>query len=157
MPFAETGPASFADIAGHWAEKAINDWTTRELAGGYPDGTFRPDASITRAEFVALVNRAFGYTELATGQALGTASSATFNDVAATDWYAGEIAQAAAAVGYIGGYPDGTVKPHNPVTRQEVSVMLSGFCLWTAILHLATGLSMKRKSRHGARPQLLRP
>ena len=53
---------SFSDIGGHWAEKAIQAWTVRGLAGGYSDGSFRPDSSITRAEFVTLVNRAFGYT-----------------------------------------------------------------------------------------------
>ena len=112
---------SFIDIAGHWAEKAINAWTARELVGGYPDGTFRPDSPISRAEFVALVNRVFGYTEMPAGQALRPAK---YIDVAKTDWYAGEIANAA-AVGYLGGYPDGTVKPQNPVTRQEVAVLLS--------------------------------
>ena len=89
--------ASFRDIAGHWAEKGIKVWTARQLAGGYPDGTFRPDSPITRAEFLTLVNRAFGYT---------VAGQATYSDVAETDWFAGEIAKAA-AVGYLGGYPDG--------------------------------------------------
>jgi len=105
---------SFRDIAGHWAEKLIAAWTARGLVGGYPDSTFRPDISISRAEFLALVNRAFGYTETA---------AVTFHDIAETDWYAAEFATAA-AVGYIGGYSDGTAKPQNPITRQEVAVVL---------------------------------
>ncbi|GEM_PF-996594 len=109
------GDASFGDIAGHWAENGIKIWTTRELAGGYPDGTFRPDSPITRAEFLTLVNRAFSYT---------VAGQAIYSDVAETDWFAGEIAKAA-AVGYLGGYPDGTVKPQNPITRQEAAALFA--------------------------------
>ena len=48
----------------------------------------------------------------------------TFRDVAETDWYVGEIANAA-AIGYFGGYPDGTVKPQNPITRQEVATVFA--------------------------------
>jgi hypothetical protein len=51
------------DMEGHWAEKEIKAWLMRDLVGGYPDGTFRPDHDLTRAEFVALVNRAFGYSQ----------------------------------------------------------------------------------------------
>ena len=106
---------SFCDIAGHWAEKEIKAWTARELAGGYSDGTFRPDSPITRAEFLTLVNRAFGYTK---------AGNVNYKDVTAADWFAGEIANAA-AVGYLGGYPDGTVKPQNPITRQEAAALFA--------------------------------
>jgi hypothetical protein len=123
-----TEPDSFSDIAGHWAEKEIKAWIARELAGGYPDGSFRPDSPITRAEFVTLVNRAFGYTNMAdniveTARGEGT-SLGTYRDVAATDWYAGEIASAV-AVGYLGGYPDGTVKPQNQITRQEAAAIFA--------------------------------
>ena len=127
VAYTETGRVSFTDITGHWAEKEIRSWTARELAGGYPDGTFRPDSPITRAEFLALVNRAFGYAEMV-GEKLNSSASSvnpvTFHDVAATDWYAVEFAQAA-AVGYLGGYPDGTAKPQNPITRQEVATVLA--------------------------------
>jgi hypothetical protein len=114
--------ASFHDIAGHWAEKGIIAWTTRELVGGYPDGTFRPDSPITRAEYVTLVNRVIGYSAMVDTAAGQVNSPATYRDVAATDWYADEVAKAA-AVGYLGGYPDGTVKPQNPITRQEVAAV----------------------------------
>ena len=110
-----TESISFSDLAGHWAEKGIKAWTARRLAGGYPDGTFRPDSPITRAEFLTLLNRAFGYT---------IAGQVIYRDVAETDWFVGEIAKAA-AVGYLGGYPDGTVKPQNPLTRQEAAVLFA--------------------------------
>lgn len=47
----------FSDVEGHWAEKYINSAAAKGWVEGYPDGTFKPDAYITRAEFVTLVNR----------------------------------------------------------------------------------------------------
>jgi hypothetical protein len=111
----EIASDAFNDIKGHWAEKVIKDWQARQLVAGYPDGSFRPDNPITRAEFIAIVNRVFGYQE---------ARALFFNDVGSSDWFAGEIAKAA-AVGYIGGYPDGSVKPNNPITRQEVAAVFA--------------------------------
>lgn len=67
-----------SDIKGHWAEKQINDWVNKDLAKGYPGGTFKPDNSITRAEFITLVNRAFGFTEKA---------QVSFSDVSSKDWF----------------------------------------------------------------------
>ena len=53
----ETGAANFSDTVGHWAEEDVNKAHTRSLITGYPDGTFRPDQPITRAEAIAIVNR----------------------------------------------------------------------------------------------------
>ncbi|RKL63767.1 PEGA domain-containing protein [Thermoanaerobacteraceae bacterium SP2] len=103
------------DIQGHWAQAQIADWVEKGLARGYNDGTFKPDKSITRAEFITLVNKAFGFTKK---------SQINFKDVSTADWYSEEIAKAAAE-GYITGYEDGTIKPGNEITRQEVAVILS--------------------------------
>ncbi|MDD4753308.1 MAG: S-layer homology domain-containing protein, partial [Desulfitobacteriaceae bacterium] len=103
-----------SDIQNHWAEKQILDWTNQSPIGVYADGTFKPDKNITRAEFTALVNWAFGYTKTAL---------ISFPDVLETDSYYTDIARAA-AVGYMGGYPDGTMKPNNPLTRQEAAAIL---------------------------------
>lgn len=51
------GTSDLTDIAGHWAEDAINSAYDKGWVGGYPDGTFRPDQNITRAEVMSLVNR----------------------------------------------------------------------------------------------------
>ena len=139
--------AFFRDIAGHWAEKGIKAWTARELAGGYPDGTFRPDSPITRAEFLTLVNRAFGYTK---------AGQATYRDVTETDWFTGEIAKAA-AVGYLGGYPDGTVKPQNPITRQEAAALLLRFCRQQTLIKIKTKINLPTKPRFRSGAKLLLP
>ncbi len=85
------------------------------LAGGFPDGTFRPDAPISRAETMALLARAYSL------QA-GTAR-ASYPD-AQTHWAAEPIA-IMAANGLIGGYEDGTFRPNQPVTRAEFAVFLA--------------------------------
>jgi hypothetical protein len=102
---------SFSDIERHWAKNEIKAWTEKGLIEGYSDGTFRPDNNITRAEFITLINRAFGYTK---------EGIADFTDISSEDWFYGEIAKAKAA-GYISGYPDGTIKPNNFISRQEVA------------------------------------
>ena len=54
---AKVGPSQFSDTIGHWAEEYINKAATQGLIKGYPDGTFRPDAPITRAEAMTIINR----------------------------------------------------------------------------------------------------
>jgi hypothetical protein len=102
---------SFSDIERHWAKNEIEEWVEKGFIEGYSDGTFKPDNNITRAEFITLINRAFGYT----GEGI-----ADFTDISSEDWFYGEIAKAEAA-GYISGYPDGTIKPNNFISRQEVA------------------------------------
>lgn len=112
-------PAAFAeapsDISGHWAEGTVSKWVEEGKASGYPDGTFKPENPISRAEFMALVNNAFGFTQ---------AGQLTFTDVPQGIWYESVVAKAQAA-GYISGYPDGTVKPEASISRQEVAVIIS--------------------------------
>ncbi|GAU77018.1 S-layer homology domain-containing protein [Fusibacter sp. 3D3] len=103
------------DITGHWAENEIKAWLASGLASGYPDNTFKPDANISRAEFMALVNKAFYFTQ---GRAID------FKDVKASDWYYDAVARAISA-GYISGYPDKTIAPNNPITRQEAAIMIA--------------------------------
>jgi len=107
--------AVFTDINGHWAENLITKWGDRGLATGYGSGTFQPDAVITRAEFVTLVNKAFGFEE---------AAQLNFTDVPAEAWFAVEISRALDAK-YITGYGDGTFRPNNSVTREEAALMIA--------------------------------
>lgn len=110
--------ASFAqppDIQGHWAEKQINGWIDKGLIKGYPDGSFKPDYNITRAEFITLVNKSFGITG---------STPVHFTDVSSTDWFFEDVCKAMTA-GYISGYEDGTLRPDNDISRQEVAVILS--------------------------------
>lgn len=104
-----------SDIGGHWAQGTIIQWTTNGYISGYPDGTFKPDNSITRAEFVVMVNKAMGYNKR---------GNAYFSDVSAAHWAYAEIMKGVEA-GYITGNGDGTFRPDAPVTRQEAAVMIS--------------------------------
>lgn len=107
--------AGFTDLQGHWAAGQINKWVDQGLAAGYADGTFKPNRQVSRAEFVALVNRAFKVEQ--------SKSGANFPDVKPGTWYYGDVANATAA-GYIGGYSDGTFRPNQTITRQEAAGVL---------------------------------
>ena len=106
--------AQFSDIRGHWAEAQINNWVSKGLIKGYDDGTFKPNSQMKRAEFISLVNRAFGFVK--------TANIDDYSDVTTEDWYFQDIAKAKAQ-GYISS-DDNTIRPEEPITRQEVAVML---------------------------------
>jgi uncharacterized protein YjdB len=103
------------DLDGHWAKATINRWISREIMQGYPDGSFKPDAPIKRAEFAALINRTFGYTAIA---------AVKFTDMDGSEWFAPEIGKAVAA-GYMNGYPDGSFRPQANIARQEAAVVLA--------------------------------
>ncbi|MBP1988805.1 S-layer homology domain-containing protein [Paenibacillus eucommiae] len=98
-----------------WAEKQMQSWVASGLLQGDESGSLRPGASITRAEFIALVNRVFRF-EAAAAQA--------FPDVEASKWYAVDIATAYHA-GVIEGDDKGRMNPLSAITRQEAAVMLA--------------------------------
>ncbi|MFR6017403.1 MAG: IdeS/Mac family cysteine endopeptidase [Paraclostridium sordellii] len=102
------------DISGHWAKKEINQFISSGYVNGYEDKTFRPDNSITRAEFVKLVNKYFGF---------NNKENIQFSDIHTNDWYYNDICIASKA-GYINGYEDKTFKPDKTITREEVSKIL---------------------------------
>ncbi len=107
---------SFSDVPGDaWYAKAVNTLTSLGMLGGYPDGTYRPNAPITRAEFSAIA--------LAFAQERG-AVSCSYTDVPSDAWYYTYVAQAT-AYGWIGGYPDSTFRPNSPITRAEVCVIVN--------------------------------
>ena len=97
---------AYSDIkSGDWYNNAISTLSNAGIVSGYPDGTFRPNAAITRAEFAAIAAR---FDETQSGK------SATFSDVIG-HWAAKEIGIDYANE-WIKGYPDGTFKPDNQVT-----------------------------------------
>lgn len=105
----EANTSKFVDANSNWANTEIATLTNAGILKGYEDGTFRPDASITRAEFAAVAAR-FDKLE---------ASSLTFSDVAPSHWAYSYIASAAEK-GWVNGYSDGTFRPENSITRAEV-------------------------------------
>lgn len=70
--------AAPSDIAGHWAESVITQWQSKGLIQGYEDGTFKPGNTITRAEFVTLMNNAKGF---------WSEGSINFSDVKNGSWF----------------------------------------------------------------------
>ena len=101
----------YKDVADNlWSVTAISYMSNLKLVKGYPDGTFRPTANITRAEFAAMVVRF---------ENISTAGSKTFTDLQKDHW-AYEVIQKAAQAGWISGYPDGSFKPDQPISRAEV-------------------------------------
>lgn len=112
---AQAFAAPATDISGHWAEKVITQWQEKGLISGYEDGTFKPDNSVTRAEFVIMLNKALGFAEK---------GNVTFSDVSANAWYYDAVAVAVEA-GYCAGYEDGTFKPNATITRAEAAVMIA--------------------------------
>ncbi|WP_276357007.1 fibronectin type III domain-containing protein [Cohnella caldifontis] len=112
----ETG--TFYDVpAGHWAADAIRVAAARGLMSGYPDGTFRPDKPITRAEMAALLSLLIRSAGDAAGQGGGFAD---------TDghWAQAAIRKAQTA-GLISGYGDGTFRPDRTLTRAEAVVIVN--------------------------------
>lgn len=92
-----------------WSVTGISYMSMLGIVKGYPDGSFRPLGDITRAEFAAIASR---FDKLDMG-------NATFSDVSPDHWAYEDICKAAAA-GWISGYPDGSFKPEQPITRAEV-------------------------------------
>ena len=107
--------AAPSDIAGHWAESVITQWQSKGLIQGYEDGTFKPGNTITRADFVTLMNNAKGF---------WSEGSINFSDVKNGSWFYSAVARAVAA-GYVKGYSDGSFKPGNTITRAEAAVMIA--------------------------------
>lgn len=110
----------FPDIAGNVAEKDIVKLSTLGILGGYPDGTFKPEGNITRAEFAKIAVLALNKGGSAN---LLKNTASQFKDVPAGQWYTGFV-NVAVANGIIKGYDDGTFKPNNNITEAEAVTML---------------------------------
>jgi hypothetical protein len=102
------------DIANHWAEKFITELVAIGAVSGYPDGTFRPDSTITRAEFATMVVKAFK---------IKPDSGKVFSDT--SGHWARDGISAAAAHGIVSGYDETTFGPDDLITREQMAVMIS--------------------------------
>ena len=109
---------SIEDIKGTDYEAAVSALVELGVVEGYPDGTYRPDAIVTRAQMAKLLVVAAGL-EPAANVAKGATN---FSDVAANHWASGYI-NVAAQYGYINGYPDGRFAPEATVTYAEAVTM----------------------------------
>ena len=108
---------NFSDVsADKWYNNAVSTLSNMGVIGGYADGTFRPDAPISRAEFAKI---AVSFT-----QNNGSAVYNYFTDVKTTDWFAPYVT-AAKDAGLIEGYSDGSFKPESKITRAEACAIVN--------------------------------
>jgi S-layer homology domain len=109
--------AQASDVAGNWAEPFITVLVQKDIIKGYPDGTFRPDQPITRAEFAALLNKAFDLQPIREGR--------KFKDVPKNYW-AAEVIQKAYRSGFLSGYPGSFGPKQNLLRIQGLVSLING-------------------------------
>jgi hypothetical protein len=109
----------FSDIESHWAQKCIVQLRQRQFVSGYPDGTFRPEETITRAEFAAILQKAFPNVQ-------SVRAAIAFTDVPENHW-ANKAIKFATERKFFEGYPDGTFKPNQLLPRvQAIAILANG-------------------------------
>jgi hypothetical protein len=128
----------FPDIVGHPAEQAIRHLWIRGLVNGFPDGTFRPDAFLTRAEFSKLLTLSLGVTSF-------TPSTPSFFDVPPDHW-AFPFIEGGRNLGIkpfflFQGFPDGTFRPGAFITAAEALTLIARSKGWEDTLVTATPTS----------------
>ena len=130
---------AFSDVPEeHWAYEYISELTSRGIINGYDDGSFRPDANVTRAEFVTILCRAAGAeTTVSTSD-----TDIAFSDVAPGDWYY-EYAIWAAGTGITNGTSETEFSPDENILRQDICVMLDRYSTNIAASPLAPAESAR--------------
>jgi hypothetical protein len=107
----------FSDVpTSYWGYNAITSLATRGIVAGYPDGTFKPDNQITRAEFATILVKALGLST--------TGTTGQFTDVTADAWYYGTV-NAAASASLVSGMGDNLFAPNALITREQMAVMVA--------------------------------
>ncbi len=106
--------AEFTDTEGNWAEPAILRLEAQGLMEGFPDGTFRPDSLLSRAQLAKIAVESTG-----TKETPAATSKMTFSDVSPLHW-AFSWVERAESMGLVRGYPDGTYLPERSVTVLEM-------------------------------------
>ena len=110
------GEGELIDIDGHWAESQIKDFISKGYIGGYEDFTFKPNNSITRAEFIKIFNKYFGLTKK---------SQKSFKDT--ENHWAKEEIDIACTYGIVSGFEDNTFRPNEPITREQAAAIISNY------------------------------
>jgi hypothetical protein len=108
---------TFSDVSSnYWASQFIQQLSQRGVIAGFPDGSFRPEEAVTRAQFAAMVNKAF--------QKAQQRSPINFADVPSNYWASSAIGQAY-TIGFLSGYPGNRFEPNQAIPRQQVLVSLA--------------------------------
>ena len=110
------GQIAFQDVQGYWAQPYIEALAAKNVIAGFPDGTFKPDQPVTRAQFAAIVSKAFAPTP--------QRKTLEFSDVSRNFWGYQAI-QSAYRGGFVAGYPGGVFQPQQEIPRVQVLVSLA--------------------------------
>ncbi|NEQ42608.1 MAG: S-layer homology domain-containing protein [Leptolyngbya sp. SIOISBB] len=114
----------FSDVsANYWAREFITSLAARDIIAGFPDGTFRPNEPVTRAQYAAMVRQAFNQASVR--------SATNFVDVSANYWASAAIREAD-MMGFLSGYPGGEFRPNQNIPRAQVLVSLANGLNYTA-------------------------
>ncbi len=106
---------SFSDIGEHWARDFIEALVSRGLVNGFPDGTFRPDLPMSRAQYAAIITKIF--------QPPKINFTSNFTDISPDFWANQAIAQAT-SMGFLYGFPDGSFRPRQNLTRIQAIISI---------------------------------
>ncbi len=112
--------AALDDVTGHWAEESVHWLVAKGVVVGFPDRLYRPDWSVTRAEFAKMLICALGYEEEAE---VARRAPSRFRDVPSDHWARGYV-EVAADLGWVEGYGDDLFKPNGLILRSEMAVMI---------------------------------
>ncbi|MEH2328164.1 S-layer homology domain-containing protein [Nostoc sp.] len=120
-PFITASPSlaqtTFSDVSSnYWAAQFIQQLSQRGVIAGFPDGSFRPEEPVTRAQFAAMVNKAF--------QKAQQRPAINFADVPSNYWASSAIGQAY-TIGFLSGYPGNRFEPNQAIPREQVLVSLA--------------------------------
>jgi tripartite motif-containing protein 71 len=114
----ETTPdVSFSDISSHWAEGNIKQAVNEGIVKGYVDGTFKPNATVTRAEFAVMLMNAL--------KPADEGAELTFADTSKIGAWAQKAVAQAVQASMINGYEDGTFRPSGQLTRAELAAIIA--------------------------------
>lgn len=111
------GSVAFKDVpTNYWAKTYIEALASKGIIAGFPDGSFRPNEPVTRAQFAAIVTKAF--------QPQAKRQIAEFTDVPSNFW-AYQVIESASQGSFVSGYPDHTFKPQEQIPRVQALVSLA--------------------------------
>ncbi|MFC5471830.1 S-layer homology domain-containing protein [Cohnella suwonensis] len=134
VPTSDTKPTiNFNDIAGHWSEANINQAVSSGIVNGYLDGTFKPEKTVTRAEFAVMLMNAL--------KPKSEEAALTFNDSAKIGAWAQKAVAQAVQLGIIKGYEDGSFRPDAVITRAEMVAMIAKALGYSAGEDTVTGFA----------------
>jgi parallel beta-helix repeat protein len=116
-PTTPIGQVAFNDVpSSYWAQTFIQELATRNIIKGFPDGSFRPNDPVTRAQFAAILSQSINKTPIR--------STNEFADLPSTYWATPAI-QKAYTIGFVSGYPGNLFKPNENIQRVQILVSLA--------------------------------